>query len=408
MPVYDYKALDAKGKTTTGIIDAESAQVARQKLRSSGVFPVTVKEVEQADLRKGAGGSKSIHLFERIRPADVTLTTRQLATLLEAGFPLVSAIDTLIPQIASHAFKRVMSQVKSAIVEGSSFADALSVHPRVFSTLYINMVHAGESSGTLEIVLTRLADIAESQQALTNRVRAKLAYPVFMAIFGALVLFFLLAVIVPSITSIFTDMKQALPVPTRLLIAISGLLKSYWWILVLCAAAAIGFQNSLKRTEKGRFWLSRLALSLPVSGTLTRKLAVARFSRTLGSLLENGVSMLTALAIVKNIVANLVIAQTIEAATKSVGKGRGLAESLNDDRVFPYLSIQMIQVGEQSGTLETMLTRVANVYENEAEATLLSLTSLLEPIMILVMGAFIGFIVLSIMLPILEMNQLVS
>jgi general secretion pathway protein F len=406
MPVYDYKALDAKGKTTNGIIDAESAQVARQKLRTTGVFPVTVKEV-QGGARKGTGESKGIHLFERVRASDVTLHTRQLATLLEAGFPLVSAIDTLIPQIDSQAFKKVMSQVKSTIVEGSSFADALALHPRVFSPLVINMVHAGESSGTLEIVLTRLADIAESQQALTSRVRAKLAYPVFMAIFGALVLFFLLAVIVPSITSIFTDMKQVLPAPTRLLIAISGFLKSYWWLLLFgIAAVGVGLK-SLRRTEKGRYWLSRLALSLPVSGRLTRKLAVARFSRTLGSLLENGVSMLTALEIVKNIVDNLVIAQTIEAATESVGKGQGLAESLNESRAFPYLSIQMIQVGEQSGTLENMLDRVATVYENEAEATLLSLTSLLEPIMILVMGAFIGFIVLSIMLPILEMNQLV-
>jgi general secretion pathway protein F len=408
MPVYDYKALDTRGKTTTGIIDAESAQLARQKLRATGVFPVLVKEVEQSGARKGTGESRGIQLFNRVRSSDVTLNTRQLATLLEAGFPLVSAIDTLIPQINSQSFKKVMSQVKSAIVEGSSFADALALHPRVFSPLYVNMVHAGESSGTLEIVLTRLADIAESQQALTNRVRAKLAYPVFMAIFGALVLFFLLAVIVPSITSIFSDMKQALPAPTRLLIAISGFLKSYWWVLLLCAAGLVGFQKSLKRTEKGRYWLSRLALSMPVSGSLTRKLAVARFSRTLGSLLENGVSMLTALGIVKNIVENLLIAQTIDAATESVGKGQGLADSLNEHHAFPYLSIQMIQVGEQSGTLETMLGRVASVYENEAEATLLSLTSLLEPIMILVMGTFIAFIVLSIMLPILEMNQLVS
>lgn len=408
MPVYEYKALNTGGKSVSGIIDAESASAARQKLRSTSVYPVSIHEVEEGAMRKESGRRKSVQLFERIRPSEVTMMTRQLATLLEAGFPLVSAIETLIPQIASSPFKKVMSKIKISIVEGSGFADALSLYPKVFSPLFINMVHAGESSGTLEIVLDRLADIAEKQHALTSSIRAKLAYPVFMSIFGILTLFLLLTVIVPSITKIFEDMNKLLPLPTRILITISDFLQFYWWIFLVIAVGVAFFYRRLKRSEKGRYWLSRMMLSLPFAGKLSRKLAVARFSRTLGSLIENGVSMITALGIVKNIVGNLIIAKTIETATESVSKGQGLAASLGGNSSFPYLSIQMIMVGEQSGELESMLYKVADIFEKEAEATVMSITSLIEPAMILFMGVVIGFIVLSIMLPILEMNQLIA
>jgi general secretion pathway protein F len=408
MPVYEYKALNAGGKSVSGIIDAESASAARQKLRSTSIFPVSIHEVEQSAMHKEANRRKGIRLFERIRPAEVSMMTRQLATLLEAGFPLVSGIETLIPQIASPAFKKVMSKVKISIVEGSGFADALALYPGVFPPLFINMVHAGESSGTLEIVLDRLADIAEKQQALTSRIRAKLAYPVFMSIFGALTLFFLLTVIVPSITKIFEDMNKLLPLPTRLMIGTSDFLQSFWWCFVILAIGIVLFYRRLKKTDKGRHWLSKTALSLPLAGELVRKLAVARFSRTLGSLLENGVTLLTALGIVKNIVGNVLIAETIETAIESVGKGQGLGVSLGENSPFPYLSIQMILVGEQTGALEAMLHKVADIFENEAEASVMSMTSLIEPAMILFMGVVIGFIVLSIMLPILEMNQLVA
>jgi general secretion pathway protein F len=408
MPVYEYKALNAGGKSVSGIIDAESASAARQKLRGTNIFPVSVNEVEQSAIRKELKGRKGIRLFERIRLSEVSMMTRQLATLLEAGFPLVSGIETLIPQIASPAFKKVMSKIKISIVEGSGFADALSLYPGVFPPLFINMVHAGESSGTLEIVLDRLADIAEKQQALTSRIRAKLAYPVFMSIFGTLTLFFLLTVIVPSITKIFADMNKLLPMPTRILITTSDFLHSFWWCFLILAIGTAFLYKRLTKTDKGRHWLSKVTLSLPLVGELSRKLAVARFSRTLGSLLENGVTMLTALGIVKNIVGNVIISKTIEAAIESVAKGQGLGVSLGENSPFPYLSIQMILVGEQTGELESMLHKVADIFENEAEATVMSMTSLIEPAMILFMGVVIGFIVLSIMLPILEMNQLVA
>ena len=407
MPVFEYTALDNKGKSTSGIIDAEGAQAARQKLRTSGVFPVTISETQEAEPKKKPGAFSLSSRFRRTKPVEVAMMTRQLATLIGAGFPLVSALDALVPQTKSHGFKKILAQIKDLIVEGNSFARALSNYPGQFSPLYVNMVRAGETSGTLEIVLERLADITEKQQALKNRIQTALAYPIFMLIIGTAVLFILLIYIVPSITSIFADMNQVLPTPTRILIFLSDFFKSYWWGIFIIIAALAVFFNRAKKTEKGRYWIDKSLLMLPGFGILVKKLAVSRFARTLGSLLENGVSMLIALDIVKNIAGNRLIADSVETAAIEVGKGQGLGTALSGSGIFPQLSIQMIQVGEQSGQLETMLTKISEVFENEVEVTILRLTSYLEPVMILVMGAIVAFIVLSICLPIFEMNQLI-
>jgi general secretion pathway protein F len=269
------------------------------------------------------------------------------------------------------------------------------------------MVKAGETSGALEIVLERLADITEKQQALKHRIRSALAYPILMSLIGALVLFLLLTFIVPSITSIFADMNQTLPAPTLFLISMSNFFKIYWWIIFILIGLMMITLRMMKKTVKGRYLFDKTKLLLPGFGILTKKLAVARFARTLGSLLENGISMLPALGIVKNIVGNVLIADVIEDASQEVGKGQGLGSSLAGSKIFPDLSIQMIQVGEQSGELEAMLNKIATVFENEVETSVMSMTSLLEPLMILIMGIIVGFIVLSICLPIFEMNQLV-
>jgi general secretion pathway protein F len=407
MPVFEYTALDAKGKSTSGIIDADGIQAARQRLRSSGKFPVAIRETQEAQAKKTRHRFSLGDWFSRVKPSHVAMTTRQLATLIGSGFPLVSALDALLPQTPSYALKRTLARVKDLVVEGNSFAHALSQFPGIFPPIYVNMVRAGETSGTLEIVLERLAEITEKQQALSNRIQASLAYPVFMLFFGAVVLFVLLTYIVPTITSIFTDMKQVLPTPTRVLIALSGFFRDYWWMILVLAAAGTLAIRQFRRTPKGRRWFDSTLLKLPGFGNLARKLAVARFSRTLGSLLENGVTLLVALDIVRNIVGNLLIADTVSQASEEVSKGKSLWLALSEGRVFPMLSIQMIQVGEQSGELEKMLYKIADVFENEVETTILRLTSYLEPVMILVMGCAVGFIVLSICLPIFEMNQLI-
>jgi len=407
MPVFEYTALDTRGKTTSGIIDAEGALAARQKLRTSGIFPVSIKETYEAAPKKESRSISLSSRFSRVKPVEVAMMTRQLATLVGAGFPLVSALDALVPQTKSHGFKKIMAQIKNLIIEGNSFAQAISKYPATFSPLFVNMVRAGETSGTLEIVLDRLADITEKQQALMNRIQTALAYPIFMLIFGTLVLFILLIYIVPSFTSIFADMNQVLPTPTRLLIFLGEFFKAYWWSIFIIIGIIWFFFNRAKKTEKGRYWMDKTILAIPLTGNPARKLAIARFARTLGSLLENGVSMLVALDIVKNIAGNILISEAVETAAIEVGKGQGLGDALSSRGIFPQLSIQMIQVGEQSGELEKMLTKIADVFENEVETSIMRLTSYLEPVMILVMGLCVLFIVLSICLPIFEMNQLI-
>ncbi|MFP4531217.1 MAG: type II secretion system inner membrane protein GspF [Desulfobacterales bacterium] len=409
MPIYEYNALNIKGKTVSDIIDADSTAAARQKLRSANIYPISIKEVYERDVKKESRLSAFLTkpLSARVKPAELAMMTRQLATLLGAGFPLVSAIYTLIPQASSNAFKRILSQIKDAIEEGSSFAEALALYPDTFTPIYINMVKSGESSGTLELVLQRLADISERQQALTNRIRAAMAYPILMFIIGVIVLFVLLTYIVPSITAIFTDMGQTLPAPTRFLIAASEFMKTGWWIVLLGVVVVFAGFKQIKKTDAGKYRMDQFILKLPGIGNLVRKLAVGRFARTLGTLLDNGVSLLVALKIVKNVVGNRLVADTIEYAANEVEKGNSLARALAASNIFPHISIQMVQVGEQSGEMENMLGKVADIYESEVENTIVSLTSLLEPAIILVMGVIVGFIVLSICLPIFEMNQLV-
>ncbi len=407
MPVYEYTALNVKGKKVSGIIDADGTAAARQKLRMKGEYPISVSEIQKATAKKGASRFAFRSLFTRVSPNEIAMVTRQLSTLVGAGLPLVTAIDTMIPQMKTHTLTRILAQIKESVTEGNSFAASLAPYPGVFSPLFVNMVHAGETSGTLEIVLERLADITEKQEAFKNRIRTALAYPILMSIIGALVLFLLLTYIVPNITVIFTDMNQALPAPTQFLISVSDFLKVYWWVLfALLVLGAVAFRV-MGKTEKGRHVMDKARLMLPVLGPLVKKLAAARFCRTLGSLLENGVPMLSALGIVKNIVGNTLIADAVAATARDIGKGKSLGSALGVFDVFPYLSIQMIQVGEQSGELETMLSKVAGVYESEVESSIMRMTTLLEPLMILFMGVIVGFIVLSICLPIFEMNQLV-
>jgi general secretion pathway protein F len=269
------------------------------------------------------------------------------------------------------------------------------------------MIQAGESSGTMELVLDRLAEMIEKQQQVMQRITSAMTYPVFMTLIGAGILLFLITYIVPTISGLFADMKQVLPVPTRILIGISQVLKLWWWLIPIGLSIVIVCVRHARNTVSGRHAIDGTLLRLPVMGDFLRKLSAARIARTLGLLLENGVSLLSALEIVKNIAGNVHIADAVESAANKVRQGQGLAGSLDATRQFPDLFIQMIQVGEQSGALESLLKKVADLFENEVEFALMRMASLLEPVMILIMGVMVGFIVLSICLPIFEMNQLI-
>jgi general secretion pathway protein F len=407
MPVYEYTALDKSGKTRNGVIDADSQIVARQKLRGTGIFPVEVKETVARSAGEKAAGFSLRSLVSRVKSEEIQAMTRQLSTLLGSGIPLVASLEALIKQAESAPLKKVLSHIKESVNEGNSLTSSLSQHPNLFSNIYINMVRAGEASGSLDVVLDRLAEFGEHQQALRSRFKAALVYPIFMAFVGTAVLFYLITFIVPSITRIFTEMNQALPLPTIILINVSGFMRSFWWVLLLLIFGILfGIREFISRPRGRRMW-DEGKLRLTLIGSINRKMALARFGRTLGSLLQSGVPLLTSLQIVRNIVNNVLIAEAMDDAAVEIREGKSLHSSLAKSRWFPPVVLQMLSVGEQSGELEVMLDKMAGAYEREVETDILGVTALIEPIMILFMGAIVLFIVVSILLPIFEMNQLV-
>jgi general secretion pathway protein F len=408
MPVYEYVALDLGGRRRKGIVDAGSIAAARQKLRETEVFPVEIVEAADRKRDETARRGGAIHFFKRVGLRELALMTRQLATLIGAGLPLVPSLAALVAQIRHPVLKTTLAQIKDEVNEGMSLTQSMSHFPEVFPPFYINMVRAGEASGTINLVLDRLADFNESQQALRTKIRSALAYPLFMFFIGSGVLFFLVTFVVPNITNIFREMHQTLPGITVFLLVVSGFLKDFWWIIALILVTTIvGLRYFIRKTEQGRHLWDRIKITVPLIGPLNRKIAVARFSRTLGTLLQSGVPLLAALEIAKNVVNNLMIAEQIRSAAKDVEEGASLSAPLSRNNFFPPIAVEMITVGEQSGNMEAMLFRIADSYEKEVEANVLLVTSLLEPAMILVMGAVVGFIVISVLLPIFEMNQLV-
>jgi general secretion pathway protein F len=408
MAVYEYIALDSGGRRRKGIVDAGSIAAARQKLRETEVFPVEIVETAGRKREETAVQGGAIHLFRKVGLQELAVMTRQLATLIGAGLPLVPSLSALVTQIRHPLLKTTLARIKDEVNEGNSLTQSMSHFPDVFPPFYINMVRAGEASGTMDLVLNRLADFNESQQALRTKIRSALAYPLFMFFIGSGVLFFLVTFVVPNITNIFREMHQTLPGITVFLIVVSSFLKTFWWIIALILLVAImGLRYAIQKTEQGRYQWDRLKLKVPLLGGLNGKIAVARFSRTLGTLLQSSVPLLTALEIAKNVVNNRILAEQVGAAAKAVEEGQSLSSPLSKNGFFPPIAVEMMTVGEQSGKMEEMLFRIADAYEREVEANVLLVTSLLEPAMILMMGVVVGFIVVSILLPIFEMNQLV-
>jgi general secretion pathway protein F len=407
MPVYVYTGLTMQGRTVTGVIDADNPKSARLSLRRTGIFPTVINEERATPSRSPALAKGGLGLFERVPARELALLTRQLATLNKAGLPLVECLGTLIDQVERATLKRVLSHVRQQVREGRSLADALQAHPRVFSSIYVNMVRAGEESGTLETVLARLADYSEAQARLLRTVQSALTYPLLMVAVASAILIFLLAYVVPQVTRIFSETGQTLPLVTRMLIGLSSFLADYWWVfLVVCAGGVLGCARLL-RTPQGREWYDRFLLRLPWIGRLLQRLSVARMARTLGTLLASGVPLLSALDIVTHLVQNTLLRRALEEARAGVQEGESLAAPLKRSGLFPALLIQMIAVGERSGELEGLLAHAAEAYDEEVATSLSRLTSLLEPLTILVMGGVVLFIVLAILLPIFELNQLV-
>jgi general secretion pathway protein F len=415
MPVYAYKGLNDKGRNVGGIVDADSPKTARQKLRRSGIFPTELNETRDAAAASAAGGGRlgSLNfdvsgLFERITPQDLALITRQLSTLVGAGLPLVECLGALVEQVDGPRFKKILSQVRELVVEGGTLADAMKQHPAVFNDLFVNMVRAGEASGALDIVLIRLAEYTERSAALRAKVRSALTYPVLMGITSMGILFFLLSYVVPKITRIFAETHAQLPPMTLILLAISGFLSNYWWLVLgIIAIAVITVRVSI-RTTPGRLRFDRIMLRVPYFGKVLKKVALARFARTLSTLLLGGIPLLQALDIVKHVVQNLVLANAIEDGRNSIREGHSVADPLKKSGLFPPLLVHMIAVGEKSGELEQMLSRAADAYDGEVEASVSALSSIMEPVLTIFMGGVVLFIVMAILLPIFQLNELVK
>ena len=405
MPVFAYKALDQSGKAVEGLKEADSPRTLRGLLRRDGLY---LTEVTGEKTAKAASPEMSVRrwVVGRVKADDVAVATRQLAVLVNAGIPLVDALTALVEQVDNERLKRVVSAVKQRVNEGSSLADALGQHPKVFNNLYVNMIRAGESSGALDVVLFRLADFTESQARLRSKILGTLTYPAAMVIIGAAVMGILFTVVIPKITKVFEDTKVVLPWTTRILIGFATFMHDYWWAMGILLAGGIYALVRWLKTPGGRARWDVWVLDAPIFGPLIRQVAVARFSRTLATLLKSGVPLLTALDIVRNIVGNTRLAAVIEEARESIKEGESIAAPLKRSGEFPPLVYHMIAIGEKSGELEEMLGNVANAYDSQVETKVAALTSLLEPIMIVVMGVAVAFIVFSILMPSLQINTI--
>ncbi len=408
MPVYEFRGFDAAGKAIKGVRDSDSAKGLRNILKREGILATDVKESgKSAGGKSGGALGKEVNLtfLQRVSTEEIGLTTRQLATLLQAGVPMVDSLNALIDQTENPVLKRILSQVKTAVNEGTSLADALVKH-KPFDHIYVNMVRAGESSGTLDVVLERLADFKEGQAKIQGEILGALMYPIIMVFVGLVNIAIMFTVVVPRITKIFEHAKVELPLTTRILIFISSAARDFWWLIFAVVGVSVWLFTRWKSTPAGRARWDAITLKIPVFGSLRRMIAVSRFARTLGTLLSSGVSLLVALDIVKNVVANAVLARVIETASDAIREGEEIAPPLKRSGEFPPMVIHMIAIGEKSGQLESMLSRVATAYEQRVDVRMKGLMSLLAPLLILAMGGAVGFIVFSIITPILQMSSL--
>lgn len=412
MPAYAYTGLRKDGKTVKGIESADTVAALKQNLKRAGIFLTAVTETtNQAAASGGTGMGKEIDLsalFDRISQKTVSRTTRLLATLLCAGVTLPESLQAITDQVESRRLKGILSDIANKVNEGSSLADSVARYPDVFMPLYINMVRAGEASGSLETVLLRIADFMDQQEELKGKVTSAMIYPFIMTILSAGIIMLLMLNVVPQITDMFDGMNAELPWNTALLIWISDLLGA-WWYAFIAGFFGLGWLfRRWRATELGRATGDAILLKLPVIGDLARKLAIARFARTLATMLASGVQLLAALDIVRSLLGNVVLEKVVATARDNIREGEGIAPALKRSGEFPPLVTHMIAVGERSGQLEQMLTDVANAYDREVNTALVRMTAMLEPLMIVVMAGGVGFIVFSIMQPIMMLNEMAS
>jgi general secretion pathway protein F len=407
MAVFHWQGIDKGGRTQKGVRDADNPKVLRAALRRDGILATAIEE-ESAARTRTAREVDFRRFFQRVSASELALLTRQLATLLHAGVPLVEALSALIEQVENQQLQGALTQTRDKVNEGTSLADALRAHPKLFEALYVNMVAAGEASGTLDVVLSRLADHLDSAAQLQGKVMGALFYPAFMALFGFGVVGLMMVVVIPKVSSIFADFNQALPWNTRLLMFLSNAVIGYWWLMLGVMAVLVYAFSRWFNSPAGRAKWDVRILGVPFIGKLQLMIAVARFARTLATLLSSGVSLLTALDISRNVLGNTELMRVVEDARASIREGESIAAPLKRSGRFPPIVIHMIAIGERSGELEAMLHHVASAYDNQVAVRLQTMTSMLEPIMIVIMGTVTGGIALSILMPLMQINDFIQ
>lgn len=403
MAIFEYRGMDKAGKSIKGTVDADSMRNARMKLKKDGYYIVDLKNRQKEQTRvsgKKRGGQGGVNVEA------LSMMTRQLATLVKSQIPLVEALSAVADQVENETLKTVLTDIRDMVNEGSPFFKALGKYPKIFSKIYITMAEAGEQSGTLDVILIRLAEFAESQNELTAKIRSAMIYPVLMMVFMALMLSIIFVYVIPNVSSIFEQSDMQLPWFSKLIIDMSGFLVNYWLFIIISVVGLAFIFIKWKSTPAGADRWDEIVLKIPVVGKLVRLVAVSRFTRTLATLLAGGVPMLNAMDIVKNVVNNSVLAKAITEARDNISEGESVAGPLKKSGQFPALVTHMINIGEKTGEMENMLTQVSDSYDFQVKNEVSGLTSLLEPLMIVVMGAVIGIIVFAIMVPIFQMSNL--
>jgi type IV pilus assembly protein PilC len=420
MPRYNYVALDARGQEATGLVEAASTNAAISQLRQAGYFPTSVIEetvgglAEKAARRRAAKmagiakprAKKGMVLFERkkVKAKILMIFTRQLATLIDSGLPLLRSLNVLAKQERDKVLKKTINKVADSVQGGSTFSDALALHPRIFNNLYVNMVKAGEVGGVLELVLNRLSEFQEKAAKVKNKVAAAMVYPIIVMTMAVGIMGFLLVFIVPKFEAIFHDMLGNKPLPpiTRFVIGASSFMKDDGLIILGTVVAAVALYKFIGRTRRGRLVIDSFKLRMPLFGDLNRKTAISRFARTLGTLVTSGVPILQALNITRETAGNAAIAAAISQVHDSVKEGESIVQPLEASRAFPPMVISMIDVGEETGKLPEMLLKIADVYDDEVDNAVAALTSMLEPLMIVFLALIVGTIVLALFTPLIS------
>ncbi|TET33570.1 MAG: type II secretion system F family protein [Planctomycetota bacterium] len=402
MPIFEYEAITVEGRKITGVMDADTSRDAAEKLRQQQIHVTRIIEVKKED--KNARKIK-IPFFSARYDYELTLLTRQFATLLRSGIPQEKALGPLIEQVRSRKLQTILRDIREKITGGLSLKEALEFHRDVFNDLYINMIHAGELAGNLPEILTRLADYLQAQSRLRNRISAALAYPIVMIFLSIGVVIFLVTFVVPKVTKILEKQGKALPLPTQILLGITNFIRTQWWLIILIILfLSINFILFI-RTDKGRLIFDTLKLKIPIVGEVFRKQAISRFSVTFSALLRSGIAAHEALKIVEDVVGNRVLANVIADVHEKVIQGADISTPLQRSGVFPPVIGYMIEVGEQSGQLGEILERISEAYDEEIEMTIQKMVSLLEPLIIIFMASIVGFIVISIILPLTQVTS---